>query len=185
MKSLSCVQLFAIPWAAAPQASLSVTISQSLLKIMSIESVMPSNYRILCCPLLLLPSIFPRISVFFNELTLQIRWPKYWSLGEGNSTPLQYSCLENPMDGGAWWATVHSVTKSRTRLSDFTFTLLLGRKVMTNLNSILKSRDITFPTNVRLVKAMVYPVVMYTCESWTVKKAEHRGTDAFELWCWR
>ena len=62
--------------------------------------------------------------------------------------------------------------------------LLIGRKVMTNLNSILKSRDITLPTKVHLVKAMVFPVVMYGCESWTIKKAEHR-TDAFELWCWR
>ena len=63
--------------------------------------------------------------------------------------------------------------------------LLLGRKVMTNLDSILKDRDITFPTKVHLVKAMVFPVVMYGCESWTVKKAEHRRIDAFELWCWR
>ena len=63
--------------------------------------------------------------------------------------------------------------------------LLLGRKVMTNLDSILKSRDITLPTKVRLVKAMVFPVVMYGCESWIVKKAEHRRIDAFELWCWR
>ena len=63
--------------------------------------------------------------------------------------------------------------------------LLLGRKVMTNLDSILKSRDITLPTKVRLVKAMVFPMVMYGCESWTVKKAEHRRIDAFELWCWR
>ena len=63
--------------------------------------------------------------------------------------------------------------------------LLLGRKVMTNLDSILKSRDITLPTKVRLVKAMVFPVVMYGCESWAVKKAEHRRIDAFELWCWR
>ena len=63
--------------------------------------------------------------------------------------------------------------------------LLLGRKVMTNLDSILKSRNITLPTNVCLVKAMVFPVVMYGCESWTVKKAERRRTDAFELWCWR
>ena len=61
--------------------------------------------------------------------------------------------------------------------------LLLGRKVMTNLDSILKSRDITLPTKVRLVKAMVFPVVMYGCESWTVKKAEHRRIDAFVLWC--
>ena len=63
--------------------------------------------------------------------------------------------------------------------------LLLGRKVTTNLDSIFKSRDITLPTKVRLVKAMVFPVVMYGCESWTGKKAEHRRTDAFELWCWR
>ena len=63
--------------------------------------------------------------------------------------------------------------------------LLLGRNVMTNLDSILKSRDITLPTKARLVKAMVFPVVMYGCESWTVKKAEQRRIDAFELWCWR
>ena len=63
--------------------------------------------------------------------------------------------------------------------------LVLGRKVMTNLDSILKSRDITLTTKVRLVKAMVFPVVMHGCESWTVKKAESRGIDAFELWCWR
>ena len=63
--------------------------------------------------------------------------------------------------------------------------LLLGRKVMTNLDSIFKSRDITLPTKVRLVKAMVFPVVMYVCESWTMKKAERRRTDAFELWYWR
>ena len=63
--------------------------------------------------------------------------------------------------------------------------LLLGRKVMTNLDSIFKSRDITLPTKVRLVKAMVFPVVIYGCESWTVKKAEHQRIDAFELWCWR
>src|SRR5574337_718389 len=63
--------------------------------------------------------------------------------------------------------------------------LLLGKKVMTNLDSIFKSRDITLPTKVRLVEAMVFPVVMYGCESWTVKKAECRRIDAFELWCWR
>ena len=62
---------------------------------------------------------------------------------------------------------------------------LLGRRAMTNLDSIFKSRDITLPTKVHLVKAMVFPVVMYGCESWTIKKAEHRRIDAFELWCWR
>ena len=63
--------------------------------------------------------------------------------------------------------------------------LLLGRKAMTNLGSILKSRDITLPTKIHLVKAMVFPRVMYGCESWTIKEAEHQRTDAFELWCWR
>ena len=68
---------------------------------------------------------------------------------------------------------------------EITRLLLLGRKVLTNLDDILKSRDITWPTKVRLVKAVVFPVVMYGCESWTVKKAEHQRTDGFELWCWR
>ena len=63
--------------------------------------------------------------------------------------------------------------------------LLLGRKVMTNLDNILKSRDITLPTKIHLVKAMVFPVVIYGCESWTIKKAEHQRMNAFELWCWR
>ena len=63
--------------------------------------------------------------------------------------------------------------------------LLLGRKVMTNLGSVLKSRDITLPTKICLAKAIVFPVVMYGCESWTIKKTEHRRIDAFELWCWR
>ena len=76
---LSCVQLFVTPWTAAHQASLSFTISWSLLKLMSIELVMASNHLILCCPLLLLPSIFPSIRVSSNESTLHIRWPKYWS----------------------------------------------------------------------------------------------------------
>ena len=80
VQSLSHVWLFATPWTAASQASLSITNSQSLPKLMSIESVMPSNHLILCRPLLLLPSIFPWISVFSNESALHIRWPKYWSL---------------------------------------------------------------------------------------------------------
>ena len=82
---LSHVQLFETPWTAACQASLSITNSQSLLKFMSIESVMPSNHFILCCPLLLLPSIFPSIRVFSNESILHIKWPKYWSLFQHQS----------------------------------------------------------------------------------------------------
>ena len=79
VQSLSHVPLFATPWIAAHQASLSITNSQSSLKLMSIESVMPSSYLILCCPLLLLPPISPSIRVFSNESTLLMRWPKYWS----------------------------------------------------------------------------------------------------------
>ena len=78
-QSLSRDRLFATPWAAAHQASLSITNSRSLLKLMPIQSVMPSNHLILCFPLLLLPSIFPSIRVFSDELALHIRWPKYWS----------------------------------------------------------------------------------------------------------
>ena len=79
VQSLSCVKLFATPWTAAHQASLSITNSRSLPKLMSIESVMPLNHLILCCPLLLLPSIFPSIEVFANESFLHIQWPKYWN----------------------------------------------------------------------------------------------------------
>ena len=79
VQSLSCVRLFATSWIAVHQASLSITISQSSLRFMSIESVMPSSHLILCCPLLLLPPILPSIRVFSNESTLRMRWPKYWS----------------------------------------------------------------------------------------------------------
>ena len=89
---------------------------------------------------------------------------------------------------GGWVRPTHIMEGSRlTEIHQFRWIkrcLLLGRKVMTNLDSIFKSRDITLPTKVRLVKAMVFPVVMYGCESRTVKKAEHRRIDALELWCW-
>ena len=90
---LSHVRLFATPWTAARQASLSITNSQSLLKLMSIESVMPSNHLILCHPLLLLPSIFPSIRVFSNESAFRIRWPKYWSFSFNISPSNEYSGL--------------------------------------------------------------------------------------------
>ena len=93
VQSLSHVQLFAIPWAAALQASLSITNSQSLLKLMSIKLVMPSNHLILCHPLLLPPSIFPSITVFSNESVLHIRWPKYWSFSFSISPFNEYSGL--------------------------------------------------------------------------------------------
>ena len=128
-------------------------------------------------------------------------WKQWLTFGNGN--PLQYSCLENPRDGGAWWATVYGVAQSRTRLKRLSSSssskitadgdcsheikrcLLLRRKVMINLDSIFKSRDITLPTKVHLVNVMIFPMVMYGFESWTVKKAKHQRIDAFELWCWR
>ena len=90
---LSCVQLFATPWIAACQASLCITNSWSLLKLMSIQLVMPSNHLILCHPLLLLPSIFPSIRVFSNESVLCIRWPKYWNFSFSISPSNEYSGL--------------------------------------------------------------------------------------------
>ena len=93
VQSLSRVQLSATSWTAAHQASLSITNSQSLLKLMSIKSVMPSNHLILCCPFLLPPSVFPSIRVFSNELALHIRWPKYWSFSFSISPSNEYSSL--------------------------------------------------------------------------------------------
>ena len=90
---LSHVQLFATPWTAACQASLSITYSWSLIKLISIESVIPSNHLILCCPLLLLPLIFPSINIFSNESALRIRWPKYWSFSFNISPSNEYSGL--------------------------------------------------------------------------------------------
>ena len=93
VQSLSCVRLFATPWTAAHQASLSFTISQSLFKLMSIESVMLSIHLVFCHPLLLLSSIFPSIRVFSNESALHIRWPKYWSFSFSISPSNEYSWL--------------------------------------------------------------------------------------------
>ena len=93
VQSLSHIQLFATPWTAARQASLSITNSQSLLKLMSIQSVMPSNHLILCRPLLLLSSVFPSIRVFSSESILHISWPKYWSFSFSISPSNEYSGL--------------------------------------------------------------------------------------------
>ena len=107
---LSHVWLFVTPWTAAHQASLSITNFQSLLKLMSIESVMPSNHLILCCPLLLLTSVFPSIRVFSNKLVLCIRWPKYWSFSFSISPSNEYSGL--PL-GWTGWISLQSNGLSR------------------------------------------------------------------------
>ena len=93
VQSLSRVRLFVTPWIAAHQASLSITKSRSSLRLMSIESVMPSNHLILCCPLLLVPSIFPSIRFFSSESALHIRWPKYWSFSYSINPSNEYSGL--------------------------------------------------------------------------------------------
>ena len=111
VQSLSCVQLFVTPWTATCQASLSFTISWSLLKLVSIGSVMPSKYLILCHPFLLLPSIFPSSRVFSNESVLHIRWPKYWCFSFSISISNEYSGLIFfRMD---WWLSLQSKGLSR------------------------------------------------------------------------
>ena len=149
---------------------------------------MQSNHLIHWHPLLLLLSIFPSIRDFSKELAVHIRWPK--NTGASASVSVLPTSMQD-------WFPLRWGNSGRLYLGDSKITadgdccheikrhLLLGRKVMANLDSIFKSRHITLPTKVRLVKAMVFPLVMYGCESWTVKKAEHRRIDAFELWCCR
>ena len=117
-------------------------------------------------------------------LKLNIQKTKIMVSGPITSWQIDGETVETVSDFTFWGSKItadgdcsHEIKKKKN--------LLLGKKVMTNLDSILKSRDITLPTKVHLVKAMVFPVVMYGCESWIVKKAEHRRIDAFELWCWR
>ena len=155
VQSLNRVQLFATPWITARQACLSITISRSSLKLTSIESVMPSSHLILCRPLLLLPPIPTSFRVFSNESILCMRWPKYWS----------FSARIIP-------------SKEHPELISFRMDWLDLLAVQGTLDSILKIRDITLSTKVCVVKAMVFPVVIYGCESWTIKKAECRRIDA-------
>ena len=111
VQSLGHVWLFATPWTSACQASLPLIISQSLLKLMSTESVMPSNHLILCCPLLLLPSIFPSIRVFSSESALHIRWPKYWNFGFSISPSTEHPGLISL--GWTSWISLQSKGLSR------------------------------------------------------------------------
>jgi len=121
---------------------------------------------------------------------------KCWLKTQQSKTKIMASgpiTLWQIVQGWKWWQTLFSlilkslqmVTADGDCSHEIKRCLLLGRRVMTNLDSILKSRDITLLTNVHLVKATVFPVVKYGCEGWTIKKAEHRRVDAFELWCWR
>ena len=115
VESISCVQLFVTPWTAARQASLSFTISWSLLKLMSIESVMPSNHLILCHPLLLLLSIFPSVRIFSNESAVCIRLPKYWSFSFNVSPSNEYSGLISFRILGLWTRKKKTLSVSQTK----------------------------------------------------------------------
>ena len=115
-------------------------------------------------------------------LKLEIQKTKIMASGPITSWEIDGETVETVSDFIFWGS---KITADSNCSHEIKRHLLLGRKVMTNLDSIFKSRDITFPTKVRLVKAMVFPMVMYGCESWTLKKAERQRIDAFQLWCWR
>ena len=192
VQSLSRVQLFATPWTAARQASLSITISQSLLKLMSTESVMPSNHLVLCRPLLLPPSIFPSIRVFSNELVLCIRWPKDWTFSFSISPSNEYS---GPVSFRMDWFDLLVVQRTLKSFPTPQFksinSLALSFLYSPTLTSILDYRknhsfdytELCRHSNASAfgpsVKAMVFPVVKYGCESWTIKKAECRKINEY------
>ena len=236
VQSLSHVQLFATPWAAARQASLSITNSQSLLKLIHCigDAIQPSHPLSSPSPAF----NFSQHQGLFKWSVLLIKWPEYWSFSISISPFNEYSVLisfrmnwldllvvqgtlksllqhhsskaeifqhsaffivelSHPyMTTGKiiafsmWkqWQTIFlgsKITADGVCHHEIKRHLLLGRKAMTNLDGMLKSRDITLLTKVHLVKAVVFSVVVYGCESWTPKKAEGWRIYVFELWCWR
>ena len=131
-----------------------------------------------------LKSMLMKVKEESEKADLKLNIQKTKTIASGPITPWQIDgeAMETMRDFIFWGS---KITADGDCSHEIKRHLLLGRKVMTNLDSILKSREITLPTKVSLVKAMVFPVVMYGCESWTIKKAECRRIDAFELWCWR
>ena len=129
-----------------------------------------------------LKSLLMKVKEESEKVGLKLNIPKTRIMASISSWQIDGETMETVTDfilGGS------KITANSDCSHEIKRRLLLGRKVMTNLDSIFKSRDITLPTKVRLVKVIVFPMVMYGCESWTIKKAEHQKTDAFELWCWR
>ena len=169
VQSLSCVQLFVTPWTTARQASLSITNSQSLLKLMSIELVMPSNHLILCHPLLLLPSIFPSIRVFSNDLAFCIRWPKYWSfnfnISPSNEHPGLISFRMDWLDLLAVQGTLkrllqHHSSKASILLCSASFIVQLSHPYMTTGKTIALTRWIVVDKVVSLLFNMLSRLVI-------------------------
>ena len=146
VQSLSCVGLFATPWTVAHQASLSITSSQSLLKLISIESVMPSNLLILCRPLFLPPSIFPSIRVFSDESALRIRWQKYWNFGFNISPSSEYSWLisfrTDWLDLLAVQGTLKSLQKHQFKKHPFFSAHLLYSPTLTSIHDYWKNHSL-------------------------------------------
>ena len=175
VQPVSCVQLFVTPWTAECQASLSNTNSQSLLKLMSIESVMPSNYLILCHPLLLLPPIRPSIRVFSNESLLHIRWPKYWSFSFSISPFNEYSglisfrmdWLDLPAVQGSLKSLLqHHSSKASILLHSAFFIVQLSHPYMTSRKTIALTRWIFVGKVVFLLQHReIYSVMAYTEEN--------------------
>ena len=160
VQSLTCVQLFATPWTAAHQASLSITDSRSLLKLMSIKSVMPSSHPLLCSPLLLPPSIFPSIRVFSSEPALHIRWPEYWSFS--NSPSNEYSelifCRIDWFDLLAVQVTLKKESSPAPRfktISSLVLSLLYG-PALTSIHNYWKSITLTVWTFVSKVMSLLF-----------------------------
>ena len=150
---LSCIRLFATPWPAVRQASLSISNSWSLLKFMSIQSVMPSNHLILCCPLLLLPSIFPSIRIFSSESVLPIRWPNDWSFSFSINPSNEYSGLISfrmdwldllAVQGTLKSLLQHHSSKASILLRSVFFTVQLSHPYVTTGKTIALTRQ-TFP----------------------------------------
>ena len=168
-----------------------------VLKLMSIESVMPSHYLILCHPLLL-PSWWKWKRAWKADLKFNIQKPKIMASSPMTSWQIDGETMETVQilfpwaPKSLWMVTAAIKLKApwgkKIKASWKKLIMeekLLGRKAMKNLDCILKSRDIILLTKVHTIKAMVLPVVLYGCESWTIQKAEYQRTDSFKLWCWR
>ena len=172
VQSLSRVWLFMTPWTAARQASLSFTIFRSLLKLMSIDSVMPSNHVILCCPLLLLPSIFPSIRVFSSESALCIRWPKYWSFSFSISSSNEYSGLVSfRMDWLDLLAVQGTLKSLLQHYSSIASILQCSAFFMVQLSHPYMTTGKTIPLTRQTFVGKVMFLLLICCLGWSSEKA--------------
>ena len=169
VQSLSCVRLFATPWIAAHQASLSITNSRSSLRLMSIESVMPSSHLILCHPLLLLPPIPPSIRVFSNEPALRIRWPKYWSfsfsISPSNDHPGLISFRMDWLGLLAVQGTLKSSPTPQFKSINSLALSFLYSPILTSIHDYWKNHSLTRQTFVGKVMSLLLFAIIFQCET--------------------